>query len=254
MSLLLFFWGGVSSSCRRWASSVADISDLMTLLKSNLTYITPQLGRRWWDGEGREGALQTQRVRKDEGERVVNKWCQYYPNLIAVRHLEKEVDPGNIFFKLAGACGWRCASRELRLGANITCSMSAWGEWTKMEALSLGEDSRQSWASVARGLYVKAMLEDSLPSYSKVLWCSANSKSLSALYLKVPWGRGEESGDLKSRARRNTRVWIAKQTQHEVEEGAAWIETRCTLDVEMLVGASSAMKLSALISALISSL
>lgn len=34
----------------------------------------------------------------------------------------------------------------------ITCSMSAWGEWTKMEVLSLGEDSRQSWASVARGL------------------------------------------------------------------------------------------------------
>lgn len=34
----------------------------------------------------------------------------------------------------------------------ITCSMSAWGEWTKMETLSFGEDSRQSWASVARGL------------------------------------------------------------------------------------------------------
>lgn len=34
----------------------------------------------------------------------------------------------------------------------ITCSMSAWGEWMKMETLSFGEDSRQSWASVARGL------------------------------------------------------------------------------------------------------
>lgn len=43
-------------------------------------------------------------------------------------------------------------------------------------------------------MYVKAMLEDSLPSYSKVLWCSANSKSLSALYLNVPWREGRRDG------------------------------------------------------------
>lgn len=103
-----------------------------------------------------------------------------------------------------------------------------------MEALSLGEDSRQSWASVARGLYVKAMLEDSLPSYSKVLWCSANSKSLSALYLNVPWRVGEEKR-LQEHGKEKHMGGNHKNTQHEVEgSAAAWIKTRCTLDVEKL--------------------
>lgn len=66
----------------------------------------------------------------------------------------------------------RRASRDgLRRGR--TCSMRACGECTKMEAFSLGEDSRQSCASVALALYVKAMALASLPSYSTCLWCSA---------------------------------------------------------------------------------
>ena len=36
--------------------------------------------------------------------------------------------------------------------SRLTCSMSACGEWTKMEGFSLGDDSRQSWASVALAL------------------------------------------------------------------------------------------------------
>ncbi|TNN54094.1 hypothetical protein EYF80_035715 [Liparis tanakae] len=36
--------------------------------------------------------------------------------------------------------------------SRLTCSMSACGEWTKMEEFSLGDDSRHSWASVALAL------------------------------------------------------------------------------------------------------
>ncbi|KAG7263316.1 hypothetical protein CRUP_012289 [Coryphaenoides rupestris] len=54
----------------------------------------------------------------------------------------------------------------------------------KMEAFSRGEDSRQSWASVALALYVKEMELASLPSYSTCLWCSARWMSLSDLNLK----------------------------------------------------------------------
>lgn len=69
----------------------------------------------------------------------------------------------------------------------LTWSMSACGECTKMEAFSLGEDSRQSCASVALALYVKAMKLASLPSYSTCLWCSAKWISLSDLNLNVLW-------------------------------------------------------------------
>lgn len=65
--------------------------------------------------------------------------------------------------------------------------MRACGEWTKIEGLSLGDDSRHSCASVALGLYIKAIALDSLPSYSNNLWCSARKRSLSALNLNVPW-------------------------------------------------------------------
>lgn len=73
---------------------------------------------------------------------------------------------------------WKCS---------YTCSMSACGEWTKIEGLSLGDDSRQSCASVALGLYIKAIALESLPSYSNNLWCSSRKRSLSALNLNVPW-------------------------------------------------------------------
>lgn len=67
-----------------------------------------------------------------------------------------------------------------------TCNMRACGECTKIEGLSLGDDSRQSCASVALGLYVKAMALDSFPSYNNCLWWSARNRSLSPLNLKVP--------------------------------------------------------------------
>lgn len=51
----------------------------------------------------------------------------------------------------------------------LTCSIRACGEWTKMEAFSFGDDSRQSWASVALALYVKAMELANLLSYSTCL-------------------------------------------------------------------------------------
>lgn len=70
----------------------------------------------------------------------------------------------------------------------LTCSMRAWGEWTKMDTFSLGEDSRQSCASVALALYVKAMLLANFPSYNTCLWCSAKWISLSDLNLKVLCG------------------------------------------------------------------
>lgn len=65
--------------------------------------------------------------------------------------------------------------------------MRACGEWTKIDGLSLGDDSKHSCASVALGLYIKAIALDSLPSYSNNLWCSARKRSLSALNLNVPW-------------------------------------------------------------------
>lgn len=55
-------------------------------------------------------------------------------------------------FQLQGGLLSSAIQAKCYIKGTITCSMSAWGEWTKMEALSLGEDSRQSWASVARGL------------------------------------------------------------------------------------------------------
>lgn len=85
----------------------------------------------------------------------------------------------------------------------FTCSMRACGEWTKIEGLSLGDDSRHSCASVALGLYIKAIALESLPSYSNNLWCSSRKRSLSALNLNVPWigkqgwGRQEEKNYIK---------------------------------------------------------
>lgn len=54
-------------------------------------------------------------------------------------------------------------------GRMQTWSIRACGECTKMEAFSLGEDSRQSCASVALALYVKAMELASLLSYNTCL-------------------------------------------------------------------------------------
>jgi len=52
----------------------------------------------------------------------------------------------------------------------LTCSMSACGVCTKYETFPLGEDCKQSWPSVATGLYMKTMAFDSLPSYSTCFW------------------------------------------------------------------------------------
>lgn len=67
----------------------------------------------------------------------------------------------------------------------LTWSINACGECTNMDAFSFGEDSRQSWASVALALYEKAILLASFPSYRTCLWCSAKWISLSDLNLKV---------------------------------------------------------------------
>lgn len=67
----------------------------------------------------------------------------------------------------------------------LTWSINACGECTNIEAFSFGEDSRQSWASVALALYEKAILLASFPSYRTCLWCSAKWISLSDLNLKV---------------------------------------------------------------------
>ena len=53
-----------------------------------------------------------------------------------------------------------------------TCSIRAWGEWMKYEVFPLGAHCRQSWLSVETGLYRKARLFDSLPSYKTFLWFS----------------------------------------------------------------------------------
>lgn len=90
--------------------------------------------------------------------------------------------------------------------AALTWSMSACGECTKMEGFSLGDDSKQSWASVALALQVKEMELASLPSYSTCLWCSARWMSLSDLNLKVLCRGGQNGGCKKLELRRREEV------------------------------------------------
>lgn len=47
----------------------------------------------------------------------------------------------------------------------LTCNMRACGVWTKYEIFPLGADCKQSWLSVATGLYMNTIALDSLPSY-----------------------------------------------------------------------------------------
>lgn len=79
---------------------------------------------------------------------------------------------------------WRPDCRSTK-SHPLTWSINACGECTNMDAFSFGEDSRQSWASVALALYEKAILLASFPSYRTCLWCSAKWISLSDLNLKV---------------------------------------------------------------------
>lgn len=49
--------------------------------------------------------------------------------------------------------------------AKLTCNISACGVCTKYDAFPLGADCKQSWPSVATGLYMKTIALDNFPSY-----------------------------------------------------------------------------------------
>lgn len=46
----------------------------------------------------------------------------------------------------------------------LTCNIRACGVWTKYDTFPFGADCKQSWPSVATGLYINTMPLDSLPS------------------------------------------------------------------------------------------
>lgn len=56
--------------------------------------------------------------------------------------------------------------RHLSIKEHLTCNIKACGVCTKYDTLPFGADCKQSWPSVATGLYMNTIAFDSLPSYS----------------------------------------------------------------------------------------